>query len=160
VKLRWLLGSLITLLGLGIAPSARATFAWPVAASARPLRVQGEVWVNRSSGVYHCPGTRYYGATRRGQFMREAEARGAGYRPAYGRSCGFAGAERPMGSAPGSRGVRPRALLTATVWVNLGSHVYHCPGTRYYGATKRGVFMPEGEAQARGNRPAYGRQCS
>jgi uncharacterized RmlC-like cupin family protein len=46
-----------------------------------------QVWVNTSSGVYHCPATRSYGATRKGEYMTEAEARKEGYRPANGKSC-------------------------------------------------------------------------
>jgi hypothetical protein len=45
------------------------------------------VWVNTKSGVYHCPGTRWYGATKSGEYMTESQARAAGDRPAYGRSC-------------------------------------------------------------------------
>lgn len=26
-----------------------------------------KVWVNTASGVYHCPGTRWYGSTKRGE---------------------------------------------------------------------------------------------
>lgn len=46
------------------------------------------------------------------------------------------------------------------VWVNTNSGVYHCPGTRYYGNTKRGRFASEAEAIATGNRPAYGSRCN
>jgi len=46
------------------------------------------VWVNTSSGVYHCEGTRYYGKTKRGAFMTESAARAEGRRPAGGRPCG------------------------------------------------------------------------
>ena len=45
------------------------------------------VWVNTKSGVYHCPGTRWYGATKSGEYTTERQARAAGDRPAYGRSC-------------------------------------------------------------------------
>jgi hypothetical protein len=38
------------------------------------------VWVNTPSRIYHYSGTRYYGQTRRGAFMCEADARAAGYR--------------------------------------------------------------------------------
>jgi hypothetical protein len=41
-----------------------------------------QVWVNTASGVYHYPGTRWYGNTKQGKFMSEAEARAHGFRPA------------------------------------------------------------------------------
>lgn len=43
------------------------------------------VWVNTPTGIYHYSGTRYYGQTRRGAYMCEADARGAGYRGARNR---------------------------------------------------------------------------
>jgi hypothetical protein len=45
------------------------------------------------------------------------------------------------------------------VWVNTDSNVYHCPGTRYYGTTKVGVYMTEAEAKAKGARPDHGKPC-
>jgi hypothetical protein len=45
------------------------------------------------------------------------------------------------------------------VWVNTASGVYHCPGTHWYGNTKRGEYMPQAEAQKKGYRPAYGKVC-
>jgi hypothetical protein len=45
------------------------------------------------------------------------------------------------------------------VWVNTNSSVYHCPGTRWYGATKQGEYMTQKEALEKGNRPAYGKYC-
>ncbi|SRR6266446_2228553 len=41
-----------------------------------------QVWVNTASGVYHYPGTRWYGNTKQGKFMSEADAHAHGYRPA------------------------------------------------------------------------------
>jgi hypothetical protein len=41
-----------------------------------------QVWVNTATGVYHYPGTRWYGNTKQGTFMSEADARAHGYRPA------------------------------------------------------------------------------
>jgi hypothetical protein len=45
------------------------------------------VWLNLNSRVYHCPGTRYYGNTARGEYVSEAEARRRGGRPAGAISC-------------------------------------------------------------------------
>jgi len=43
---------------------------------------KGMVWVNLDSGVYHKEGTRWYGKTKSGKFMNEADAIKGGYRSA------------------------------------------------------------------------------
>jgi hypothetical protein len=54
--------------------------------TSRPLFVQASddrrVWVNTATGIYHYPGTRWYGNTNQGEFMSEAEAQARGYRAA------------------------------------------------------------------------------
>jgi hypothetical protein len=45
------------------------------------------VWVNTSSGTYHCPKTRWYGNTNKGAYMTQQEAQSKGYRPARGNLC-------------------------------------------------------------------------
>lgn len=117
------------------------------------------VWVNTSSGVYHCPGGRYYGNTKRGEFLEESTAVSRGYRPAYGNPCSRAAFESARDSAIQSLAPQTSGT-TGKVWINTGSHVYHCPGTRYYGNTRRGRFATEAEALAAGNRPAYGMRCN
>jgi hypothetical protein len=117
-----------------------------------------KVWVNINSGVYHCPGGQYYGNTKKGKYLTESDAVLSGYHPAYGQSCSPQVAEQPRPSA--RQGIAQTSTASATmVWVNTSSHVYHCPGTRYYGATKKGKYLPETEAIASGNRPAYGAKC-
>jgi len=39
------------------------------------------VWVNTDSKVYHVEGDRWYGKTKKGEWMTEADAVKAGYRP-------------------------------------------------------------------------------
>ncbi len=46
-----------------------------------------KVWVNMNSKTYHCPGARYYGKTKRGEYMTQKEAQDKGYRPARGKFC-------------------------------------------------------------------------
>jgi hypothetical protein len=41
------------------------------------------------------------------------------------------------------------------VWVDTKYGFYHCPGTKWYGATSQGVFMTQQQAQFRRYRPAY-----
>ena len=45
------------------------------------------VWVNSSSNVYHCPGSRWYGSTKAGFYTSERQATASGARPANGRKC-------------------------------------------------------------------------
>jgi len=47
---------------------------------ARVPPAPGMVWVNTKSGVYHTEGDQWYGKTKEGKFMTEADAVKAGYR--------------------------------------------------------------------------------
>jgi len=47
----------------------------------------GMVWVNLPTKVYHCAGTRFYGTTKNGKYMTEAEATAMGARPDHGKAC-------------------------------------------------------------------------
>ena len=49
-----------------------------------PANAKGMVWVNLKSGVFWRPGTPFYGKTKEGKFLTEADALKAGYRAARG----------------------------------------------------------------------------
>jgi cytoskeletal protein RodZ len=65
------------------APSNSAPASKPATAQQpRPANSGGMVWVNTVSGVYHKPGSRYYGKTKHGKYMTEADALKTGYHAA------------------------------------------------------------------------------
>jgi hypothetical protein len=47
----------------------------------------GMVWVNTASKVYHCPNDRYYGKTKQGEYMTEADAKAKGNRADHNKPC-------------------------------------------------------------------------
>jgi len=71
------------------APASPAAAAKPETGSMAPAPGGGadKVWLNTASNVYHCPGTRYYGTTKAGAYMTEAEAKAKGAHPDHGKPC-------------------------------------------------------------------------
>lgn len=129
-----------------------------ICSAAQSVAADIKVWLNSNSGVYHCPGGQYYGNTKKGKYLSEREAVSQGYRAAYGQACSPQ-ASRAASSTQMQSLTSSQPASGTRVWVNPSSHVYHCPGSRYYGNTKKGRYVSESEAIASGNRPAYGARC-
>jgi hypothetical protein len=72
------------------AASAKASAKAKAPASAMaqaPGGGDGKVWVNDKSKTYHCEGTKYYGKTKSGEYMTEADAKAKGNHADHGKAC-------------------------------------------------------------------------
>lgn len=100
---------------------------------------------NRKAGSYHC----HRGPLAGRYFNSKAEAQQA----LSASEADSTKDEEKKTATPG------QGNADTKVWVNTNSGVYHCPGSKWYGTTKQGKYMPQKQAQEAGHRPAYGSPC-
>jgi hypothetical protein len=70
------------------APAATTKSAKPTASTAAAAGGgTGMVWVNKATRTYHCTTDKWYGKTKNGEYLSEADAKTQGFHAAHGKAC-------------------------------------------------------------------------
>jgi hypothetical protein len=141
----------------GTAPDA-ATLVTPAPPAATKTAVQAQ---GAGTVIATCKdGTSFTGAKRAGACRGHGGVQAWGAAPSEATTIPVNAPAEPASPPPASRRAAAPSAGSGQVWVNTDSHVYHCPGTRWYGKTKEGTYMSEVQAQAQGAKPDHGKGCA
>lgn len=69
------------------APAKTTTHTSTASTAQAPGGGPGMVWLNTATNVYHCPGSQYYGKTKAGSYMSEADAKAKGAHADHNKPC-------------------------------------------------------------------------
>lgn len=150
--------------------------AWSAQAQQIPADAPAGTTVQCKDGSYAAPDSKSgacHGHKGIKTWYGKADAKGAAAAPAPAAAAPAAAAAAAAAAAPAATTAKARTMppdpskMTAApgggagkVWANDETQVYHCMGDRYYGKTKKGEYMTEADAKAKGMHPSHNKACT